>query len=410
MIDIAIVGGGAAGLAAAIFAARTRPDARVAVLDGAARLGAKILVSGGGRCNVTNRQVGAADYNGGDPRVIGRVLRGLSVEQTLAFFAEIGVALHEERRGKLFPDSDRARTVLDALVAECRARNIAIETSCRIATVRRRDDGFALESSQGTRHARRVVLATGGQSLPRTGSDGHGYVLACQSGHTLVRTTPALVPLLLDGALHEGLAGVSHEARVTVTASASPRRSFDGPVLWTHVGISGPAVLDSSRHWLRHRLEGRPPVLTLDCALEPFEVADARLIDAARARPRATIAAVLAERLPASMADRLAQLAGVAGGTMAELSRELRRQAVRRLTSLELPVRDSRGFNHAEVTAGGVPLSEVDAATLASRTCPGLFLVGEILDVDGRLGGFNFQWAWSSGAVAGRGAAQSLSL
>jgi predicted Rossmann fold flavoprotein len=408
-LDVAVVGGGAAGLATAIFAAQAHPGLRIAVLDGAVSLGAKILVSGGGRCNVTNRRVDARDFNGGDPRAIARVLRAFPVPETIAFFAALGVPLHEEPRGKLFPDSNRARAVLDALLGDCRHREVRLLTGHRVSAIEAAADGFALATPTGLLHARRVVLATGGQSLPRTGSDGHGYTLARALGHSIVPTTPALVPLLLDGALQEGLSGVSHEARVVVEAPGARRRAFAGPLIWTHLGVSGPAVLDASRHWLRHRLEGRPPRLLLQATATTFEEVDAWLLDMAGARPRATAAGVLAGKLPASVAQRLADLAGAAASPLAQLSREARRALAHALSALPLPVRDSRGYDHAEATAGGVALDEIDPATLQSRRCAGLFVVGEVLDVDGRLGGFNFQWAWASGRVAGRAVAASLS-
>ncbi len=244
--------------------------------------------------------------------------------------------------------------------------------------------------------------------MPRTGSDGHGYRLAQGLGHSIVPTTPALVPLLLDGDLHEGLAGVSHEVHAHVAAPGARSRGFDGPLVWTHHGVSGPAVLDASRHFLRHRLEGRSPTLSLGLTPGDIGAVDDWLLDAARTRPRAVVARVLSERVPASLAERLATLADARALTMATLSRETRRLLARQLTGLVLPVRDSRGYDHAEATAGGVALTEIDPSTMASRLCPGLFLAGELLDVDGRLGGFNFQWAWASARAAARGIAGSL--
>jgi hypothetical protein len=274
--------------------------------------------------------------------------------------------------------------------------------------VRRVPDAFELDTSGVGARARCLVLATGGLSVPRTGSDGFGYQLARMLGHSIVPTTPALVPLLLEGHLHEGLAGVSHEVRAQVAVAGAKPRQFQGPMIWTHHGVSGPAVLDASRHVLRHRLEGHSPILSAALVPEDPAAADAWLLDAARTRPRAAVASILGERLPASLAGRLAVLAVADDVTMATLSRDTRRRLARLLTALVLPVQDSRGYDHAEVTAGGVALAEVDPATMTSRLCPGLFFVGEILDVDGRLGGFNFQWAWASARAAARGLAGSL--
>ncbi len=422
--DALVVGAGAAGLAAAIFAARADPGLRVVVLDGARRVGAKILVSGGSRCNVTNRRVTEGDFWGGSRRTVQRVLRAFPAEAAAAFFAELGVTLHEEEHGKLFPDSNTSRTVLDALLREAARVGVSIETGQRVEAVARtagvfvvRTRGSAEASAPGGRdwRARAVVLATGGRSLPKTGSDGFGYELARRLGHGYVATTPALVPLVLSGDRHPALSGVAMPAALTLLVAGRPAITLTGSLLWTHVGVSGPVVLDLSRHWHRAMLEARPgdPV-TVEVRLNacPGETAGsltAWLAEQARLRPRAHVRTVLAGRLPAAVAD--AWLVGAAvdrDATMAHLSREARTRLVRQLLETRLDVRDSRGYGYAEVTAGGVPLDEVDHATLASRVCPGLFFAGEILDVDGRLGGFNFQWAWSSGFVAGHGVARLL--
>jgi predicted Rossmann fold flavoprotein len=408
-LDAVIVGAGAAGLTTAIFAARR--GLHVVALDGARVLGAKILVSGGGRCNVTNARVAPADFNTTTRRPIGQALSAFGVAETRAFFGEIGVALHEEERGKLFPDSQRARTVLEALIGEARARGAELRTGHRVLAVERHESGFRVASSQGEVEARRVVLAAGGLALPRSGSDGSGHALARSLGHTLVPVTPALVPLLLDGDDHAELSGVAHEVELRVLAEGSAPLSIEGPLLFTHFGISGPAALDASRHVLRARLEGRP--VRLEVRLLPGKDAaatDRRLQDAIRERPAAGLSGLLAELLPASLAARVLARAGILGTLPAgRLARPGRLRLAALLAAWPLPVRDSRGWSFAETTAGGVPLSEVHAATLESRRCPGLHLAGEILDVDGRLGGFNFQWAWSSGWVAARGLALGLS-
>jgi predicted Rossmann fold flavoprotein len=408
--SIAIAGGGAAGLATAIFAAERVPGARVAVLDGARSLGAKILISGGGRCNVTNALVSERDFNGGSPAPIRRVLRAFPVPDTARWFARLGVPLHEEAGGKLFPDSSRARDVVDALVGEARARGVALFTGQRVEGITRGRDAFTLVTSGGLLEARLVVLATGGLSVPSTGSDGAGYAFARALGHSIVPTTPALVPLVLEGETHRLLQGVSHDVRLTFAVTRQRPRRFDGPMLWTHFGVSGPAILDLSRHWLRARLERRDPRVT--AALAPFwsfEDADTWFRQQAVARPRAHVGAALGTVLPQSVADCVTALAtGPDGPPLAGLSRDARRQLAHWVSAWPLSVTGSRGYTHAEVTAGGVALSEIDPATMASRICPGLFLVGEVLDVDGRLGGFNFQWAWSSARAAAEGLAASL--
>jgi predicted Rossmann fold flavoprotein len=410
-----IVGAGAAGLTTAIFARQANPGLDVRLLDGAAKPGAKILVSGGARCNVTNAVVTEADYWGGKRTIIRRVLAKLPVARTIAFFREIGVPLKEEHTGKLFPVSDRSRDVLEALLRTARETGVTISTSTRVHDVSATGSGFVLHTSQGVVPADRLVLATGGLSLPKTGSDGGGLAIARHLGHTIVPTTPALVPLVLeDSSPHAALSGVAQDVELTLyDERGTTLARIPGAMLWTHFGISGPAALDVSRHFLRARLEGGSPTLAAAFAPGvPFEALERRWIDAVRARPRAALQTVLSESLPSSVAGVLVQrlehdVGKPPAARLADLGREERRWLVHSLSRFPLPVRDSRGYNYAEATAGGVSLDEIEPSTMASRRCPGLFLVGEMLDVDGRLGGFNFQWAWASARAAAEGLASA---
>ena len=408
-LDVAVVGAGAAGLAAAIFTARQKPGVRIAVLDGAPKVGAKILVSGGGRCNVTHDRVEAMDFWGGSPNVVRRILTAFSVEQTVAFFKEIGVDLHLEDRGKLFPDSNSAQTVLDALLGELRRLQVELRNPHRVTAVARKDDQFLLSSPAGDLTARRVVLATGGLSLPKTGSDGLGHRLATSLGHTLVSTTPGLEPLLLEGDFHVGLSGIALPVEIAVRVAGKKPVRLEGPMLWTHFGISGPAALDASRHWQRARLEGAAVSVTANLLPgNDFAAADANLLKLAQSQPRTSLRNTLSTLLPGKVADAVLERLKIPGDTtMANFSKEHRRALVQALLEWPLPVVGGRGYNFAEVTAGGVPLAEVDPSTLGSRCCPGLYFTGEILDVDGRLGGFNFQWAWSSAWVVASALARS---
>jgi hypothetical protein len=381
----------------------------VLLFDGAKRPGAKILVSGGGRCNVTNASVADSDFWGGSRAIVRRVLRALPVHQTVAFFREIGVALHEEADGKLFPDTNRARDVLEALVSEAHARGVQVRADHRVLDVTRVRNGFLVSTSRGDLHARAVVLATGGRSLPKTGSDGAGYVIAAQLGHTIVPTTPGLAPLLLDDSeqpapMHRQLAGVSHDAELTIWIDGAVAARLRGPLLWTHFGVSGPVALDASRHWARARLTGNDPLVTLSfCPGESFADVDARLTALVSSRPRASLARAVSMMVPGAVTTALLERLAIGGETvLAHCSRADRRRLVHALVEWPLHVVETRGYQYAEVTAGGVPLGEIEPATLESRVCPGLYLVGEILDVDGRIGGFNFQWAWSSAYVAAR--------
>ena len=407
--DVAVVGAGAAGLATAIFVRREHPSLSVLLLDGAARPGAKILVSGGSRCNVTNATVTEKDFWGGKRTVIRRVLHGLSVAETVRFFRDLDVPLHEEPGGKLFPDSNRSRDVLDALIRGVAETDVRLVPGTRVTGVRRADVGFVLDTSAGAISARAVVLATGGRSLPKTGSDGGGYEIARSLGHSLVPQTPALAPLVLDAgtahSIHAGLSGIAVDGELSVWLDGAIAIRLTGALLFTHFGISGPLVLDASRHWARAGVEARRVNLTLNFYPgESFDAVDARWMAAAADRPRATTRSVLAGRVPDKVALAiLDSLRLPADRALSALTREDRRRLVHVLVAWPLPVLDTRGYNYAEVTAGGVDLNEIDPGTMQSRICPGLFLVGEILDVDGRIGGFNFQWAWSSARVASRG-------
>lgn len=402
--DVAIVGAGAAGLTAAIFARRQNSLARIVLLDGAPKIGAKILISGGGRCNVTHDRVTPDDFNG-NRNTIAKVLRSFSVEQTMAWFAEMGVPLKREETGKLFPVTDRARSVVDALLAAC--EGVEIRKGSRVTAIARDGEGFLLTADDADLSAARVILATGGRSVPKTGSDGRGYRLASLLGHTITDVFPALVPLVLEeGHWLRDLSGTSHTVELAVrTASGRVLTRHSGAMLLTHFGLSGPVVLDVSRHLIAARRDDPDAALVANLLPgETFESLEAQLLGEARKNPRATVASVLRGRMP----ERL--LSAIAGNLIAisALPKDERRRLIRLLVELPLPVVRDRGFDYAEVTAGGVPLTEIDAATMQSRRCAGLYLCGEILDVDGRIGGFNFQWAWASGRVAGMAAAGSL--
>lgn len=393
--DVAVIGAGAAGLMAAIFAGRTArargATIRIAAIDGAKRIGAKILISGGGRCNITNEIVRPEDFNG-SRNAIAKVLRTFDVAATVAFFEELGVSLKTEETGKLFPVSNRARDVVEALLRAAEDAGVEVITGMRVESLER---GFVFNEMI---RADRVILAVGGRSVPKTGSDGSGYPLVKPFGHTVTKTFPALVPLVVTkGHWITDISGTSVEAELAVKSpTGRVVQRHRGSMLFTHFGLSGPVVLDISRHWIANQ----PATLTANFLTgETFESLDAALLDAARANPHATIASVLRRRLP----DRL--IAHLASDTpLGRLPKDERRRIVRDVVDFTLPVIHDRGFDYAEVTAGGVPLEEIDLAAMESRRCPGLYLCGEILDVDGRIGGFNFQWAWASGRLAGMGA------
>lgn len=375
---------------------------RILVLDGARRLGAKILVSGGGRCNVTHDTITEQAFAGSTPNAIRKVLQRFTVESTVTFFLEIGVALKREATGKLFPVTDDASTVLEALRREAMRVGVEIVESCCVERVRTAEDGFTIETGRGEASGRRVVLATGGRSLPKSGSDGRGYEIARSLGHSLTpRIFPALVPLTLPvDHFIRGLSGLTVDATLEVRTGTGKRlAAFTDSTLCTHFGLSGPSVLDISRYYLDARANDAATTLVINWLPgETLESIDRRL----QVRDDRSVLGVLRAALPDRLARALCVEAGVeAAEPVSRLSRESRRRLARVIVELPLPVAGDRGFMVAEVTAGGVPLRELNLSTMESRVCPGLFLCGEICDVDGRIGGYNFQWAWSSGYVAG---------
>ena len=404
--DVAIVGGGAAGLFAAIWAARTNPNRRIVILDGAKRIGAKILIAGGGRCNVTNEKVTPADFCGSTPNAIKKVLGRFTQPQTVELFAELGVKLKREPTGKLFPTTDKARTVLDAMLAEIDRLGVKIFLNHRVENIRppsETDDNPQLEITGPWGHlvAPKVILATGGKSVPQTGSDGHGLEIVRRLGHELTpKIFPALVPLqLADGDPLKQLSGISLPVLLQLTESSGKRiESVRGDLLLTHKGLSGPAVLDISRHWLAARDE-RSVRLTARWLPELTEEA---LQADLQALQRRTVRSYLREQLPDRLVDHLLAYAELSPEqTGVDLKKDQRKNLVRAVCDYPLQVSGTLGFKVAEVTAGGVPLSQIELKTMQSRQCAGLHLCGEICDVDGRIGGFNFQWAWASGYVAG---------
>jgi predicted Rossmann fold flavoprotein len=321
------------------------------------------------------------------------------------WFGSLGVSLHEEARGKLFPDSNRSRDVLNALLEECRTSGVDLQTGTRVEGITP-DESLALHTTRGRIEAAAVVMATGGLSLPKTGSDGHGLSIAESLGHTIVPTTPALVPLVTtnDRRWNTELTGISQEAELALWVDGSVSLRLRGSLLWTHFGLSGPVVLDMSRHWLRARLEGRDVRVTLNLAGgKDFESLEQEWTTLMPMRPRGSLHGVLAAMMPAAVSAAILQRIGLDPGVqIANLSRADRRRVIHAVVEWPATISDSRGYNYAEATAGGIALNEIDPATMASRRCRGLYLVGEMLDVDGRIGGFNFQWAWASARVAAR--------
>jgi predicted Rossmann fold flavoprotein len=407
---LVVVGAGAAGLTAALFAGRA--GVATLALETRPRPGAKIRVSGGGRCNVLPVSSTPDDFETSGSRPALRNLLGTwPLAEIREFFeSDLGIALVDEPGGKVFPRSGSAREVVDALLRTVRSAGVRVAGDARVVTLEvtpaaaAGEGGFRLGLEDGRRlRARRVVLATGGRSLPKTGSDGGGLRLASALGHRVVPTRPALVPLIDPTGSWAGLSGLTVPAELTVRRGDRVVDERRGSFLFTHRGYSGPVVLDVSRHFTGE--DAGDTVLTARWG-------DGTVADwdrALRESGGGTVASRLRGGLPRRLVDRLLERAAVDGTKRAaELGREDRRRLGKWLEAAPLVVGGHEGWNKAEVTAGGVPLAEVRGRDLESRIVPGLHLAGEILDVTGRLGGFNFQWAWVTGRRAGEGAAAAL--
>lgn len=403
---IAVVGAGAAGLMAAIFAARG--GRRVVVVESTLDGGRKILISGGGRCNVLPSALDESRFvTDSSPNSLRKILRSWPLAEQRAFFeTELALPLRlEADTGKLFPASNRARDVRDALVAEARQRGVAFRCGVRVEALlppTSSEAPWTLRLADGSElSADAVIVATGGLSVPTTGSDGSGLAWLAALGHRLHPTYPALTPLLQEPPRWASLAGVSLEVTLRATLA---KRAYEvrGGFLFTHRGFSGPAVLDLSHLAVRAAMEGRGQEIYVDWANRAASAWDEDLRSA-----RGGVASVLRPFLPERLALALLDEAGIAPDLRAaELARGRRLALVEALTRLPLPWTGNEGYRKAEVTGGGVDLGEVDARTLESRRQPRLFLCGELLDAFGPIGGYNFAWAWATGRAAGIGAAQ----
>ena len=431
--DVVVIGGGAAGLFAALTAAEQ--GSRVLILEKNRRPGVKILVSGGTRCNLTNaRGLRRLDVVSGpiDPefpvdrlqgiraiqeafspaagRFLGPSLKSFDVDATVLWFESHGVATKVEANGKIFPLSDRAADVLDALESAARTAGAKLWTLTPVQEIDRDDveDRFIVSTPKGPVHARRVILATGGRSFPGCGTTGDGYAMAAKFGHAIVETRPALVPIVVAAdwvrdckgitLTDVGVKVVDPEGRVADTRRES--------LLFAHFGLTGPAILDVSRPLAR---AGSTRGWTIRIDLIPdlsAETFESQLVELSR-KGRVGIARLLPDRIPNRIKELVLSQCGLAAGVVAsEMPREKRKALVSAVKSLTMPVASTLGFEKAEVTSGGVSLEEVDPKTLESRLRPGLQLIGEVLDIDGRIGGYNFQAAWSMGRLAGSVAAE----
>jgi predicted Rossmann fold flavoprotein len=385
--DVIVLGAGAAGLMCALTAGQR--GRRVLLLDHADRVGAKILISGGGRCNFTNLQSAPDRFISGNPDFCQSALGRYTQADFIALIERHGIAYHEKTLGQLFCDGS-ARAVVAMLLAECRQGGVDVRVGHTVTDISR-DDCFRVGTSHGGFTAAALVLATGGLSIPKMGATGFAYEIARRFGLRVIEPLPGLVPLLATPetlGLAQLLAGVSVEAIVSCAG-----RNFRENILFTHRGLSGPAILQISSHWRQG------DTIALDLA--PALAAEAFLLERKRSRPRAEAKTVLAEILPARLAHALAQTC-LPPGPMANVPDRILAVFAARLKRWEFQPTGSEGFAKAEVTVGGIDTRDLSSRTMAAPNVPGLYAIGEALDVTGWLGGYNFQWAWSSGWCAGQ--------
>ncbi|HEV3142991.1 MAG TPA: NAD(P)/FAD-dependent oxidoreductase [Gemmataceae bacterium] len=403
MWDVVVGGAGAAGLLAAIRAAER--GKRVLLLEKNRKPGVKILMSGGTRCNITHAtdNRGIVEAYGPPGKFLHSPLAALSVQDTVALFEAEGVATKIEETGKVFPVSNKALDVLNALLRRLDRSRATLALAEPLQQLQRTGGGFALTTPKRTITAAKVIITTGGKSYPGSGTTGDGYTFAAQFGHTIIPPRPALVPVRVNVPWVADLRGITlPDVAVQVLESSTILANQRGSLLFAHFGLSGPVILDISRAISGHT---NPETLQLELdflpAMQEPEF-DEFLRHESLAAGKKHLAVVLAEQLPRRLCDLLLTLCGLATERRAAaLSRAERTRITANVKHLRLPVTGTLGFEKAEVTAGGVSLDEVDSRSMQSKLVPNLFLAGEVLDLDGPIGGYNFQAAWSTGWLAG---------
>lgn len=400
--DVIVIGGGAAGLMSALVAGRR--GRRVLVVDSSNRLGKKILMSGGGRCNFTNLNVEPENYLSANPHFCKSALSRYTQWDFIAMVEQHGIAYHERKHGQLFCDNS-AKDILAMLLDECAAVGVTIRTHCKPASIVRISAAparFAITGASLLESAASLIVATGGLSIPKMGASGYGYELARQFGLNVLPTRAGLVPLVFDGEFNDAcasLSGISLDCRVSINderkRAPSAYIAFTEAVMFSHRGLTGPAVLQISNYWT----EKRP--VHLDVL--PGDDVREWLGASKRNRPKTLLRSVLGEKLPKRLVLLLEQSFWARNRDLpiASFSDSELETIAGNLTRWSLTPSATQGYATAEVTLGGVDTDEISSKTMESKRIPGLYLVGEVVDVTGHLGGYNFQWAWASGFVAG---------
>jgi predicted Rossmann fold flavoprotein len=386
-VDVIVIGGGAAGLMCALTAGQRGRSVRL--IEHANRCGKKILMSGGGRCNFTNTDTSPANFISANPHYCKSALARYTPQHFIGMVERHGIAYHEKELGQLFCD-ESSKLIVKMLLDECAEAGVRIDTQCSVAGVQQAAAGFRVQTSTGMLTAASLVVATGGLSIPSMGASGFGYELARQFGHSVLPTRAGLVPLTLTGKHQERLQDLSGVA-LPVTAHCNGR-TFSNFMLITHRGVSGPAILQISSYW------NVGDALHLD--LLPQDDAFAALKALQAQRPAAELRTLLGDLLPKRLAERLCEI-WFASRPMRQFNDAELRAIAAQLQHWPLVASGTEGYRTAEVTLGGVDTDELSSSSMQSRRVPGLYFIGEVVDVTGWLGGYNFQWAWASGHAAG---------
>lgn len=386
--DVVIIGAGAAGLMCAMEAGKR--GRRVLVLDHAKAPGEKIRISGGGRCNFTNRYVSPENFLSKNPRFCISALQRYTQDDFIALVEKHGIAYHERAWGQLFCD-DSAQQIIDLLLAECREAGVRVQVRTSVANLTQGDDGFQFDIGHQVLTCTSVVIATGGPSIPKIGATGWGYEIAKQFGIPVVPPRAALVPFTFNAEMSQRFKCLSGIA-LNVIATCQ-RQQFEEALLFTHRGISGPAVLQISSYWN----DGEELVINLAPDQDVFTVLKEKKAD----QPKQEIHTALSQILQKRLAQCVCEEVGFQG-RLADMSHKKLQHLAQAVHGWRFVPSGTEGFRKAEVTKGGVDTDALSSQTFASKTVKGLYFIGEAVDVTGHLGGFNFQWAWSSGYAAGQ--------
>ncbi len=388
MADVLILGAGAAGLMCAIEAGKR--GRQVLLIDHAEKVGEKIRISGGGRCNFTNLHTQPKHFISENPHFCVSALKRYTPQHFIRLMEKHGLTYHEKKLGQLFCDG-RSQAIIDLLLAECREAGVEIRLNTSIRSITRTAEGFTVQTDAAPLTCQSLVVATGGKSIPKMGATGLGYQIAEQFGIPLVTPRPGLVPFTFEGAMLEyaqSLAGTAVDVRASIGKTV-----FEEAMLFTHRGISGPAILQISSYW--------QPGSAVTLNLSPNRDAFAFLIQAKAEHPRQEVATVLAELLPKRLATKMAENHGCSGRTADTPNAKLKTLS-ETLHAWRITPHDTEGYRTAEVTVGGVDTRALSSQSMEATAVPGLYFIGEVMDVTGHLGGFNFQWAWASGHAAGQ--------